>query len=103
MNTKQQLEIIKAYEEGKTIIERAKGSSSEWIISKDKIEDYQFNFMTCEYSVKGEEGYQVMIHGKKWIEIRALRDAIDYIERMEDVTGFMIDEDGLLELKMVVA
>ena len=50
MKVSEQIEIIKAYEDGKTI-ERRAFVTSEWK-SIDNIENYQFNFSEYEYRIK---------------------------------------------------
>lgn len=103
MNTKRKIEILRAYEEGKTIIERSKNSSSEWQISKKEDgEYYAFNFLTCDYEIKFED-YKNLYHCGSWIEKQAVYDALSIIEEMTEITGFKTNRPELEKLKKVAA
>ena len=56
MKVSEQIAIIKAYEDGKTI-ERRAFFTSEWK-SIDNIENYQFNFSEYEYRIKPVPKYR---------------------------------------------
>lgn len=56
MKVSEQIEIIKAYQDGKTI-ERRAFFTSAWK-SIDNIENYQFNFSEYEYRIKPECEYR---------------------------------------------
>ena len=56
MKVSEQIAIIKAYEDGKTI-ERRAFFTSEWK-SIDNIENYQFNFAEYEYRIKPVPKYR---------------------------------------------
>ena len=56
MKVSEQIAIIKAYEDGKSI-ERRAFFTSEWK-SIDNIENYQFNFSEYEYRIKPEDKYR---------------------------------------------
>lgn len=56
MKVSEQIAIIKAYEDGKTI-ERRAFFTSAWK-SIDNIENYQFNFSEYEYRIKPECKYR---------------------------------------------
>lgn len=56
MKVSEQISIIKAYEDGKTI-ERRAFFTSAWK-SIDNIENYQFNFSEYEYRIKPEDKYR---------------------------------------------
>lgn len=56
MKVSEQIAIIKAYQDGKTI-ERRAFFTSEWK-SIDNIENYQFNFSEYEYRIKPEDEYR---------------------------------------------
>lgn len=56
MKVSEQIAIIKAYEDGKTI-ERRSYFTSVWK-SIDNIENYQFNFSEYEYRIKPEQKYR---------------------------------------------
>ena len=56
MKVSEQIAIIKAYEDGKTI-ERRAFFTSVWK-SIDNIENYQFNFAEYEYRIKPEDKYR---------------------------------------------
>ena len=56
MKVSEQIAIIKAYEDGKTI-ERRAFFTSEWK-SIDNIENYQFNFSEYEYRIKQVPKYR---------------------------------------------
>ena len=56
MKVSEQIAIIKAYEDGKTI-ERTKRDESEWK-SLVYVEDYSFDFVSNEYRIKPEGKYR---------------------------------------------
>ena len=56
MKVSEQIAIIKAYEDGKSIERRAL-FTSEWE-SIDNINNYQFNFAEYEYRIKPEDKYR---------------------------------------------
>ena len=56
MKVSEQIAIMKAYEDGKTI-ERTKRDESEWK-SLVYVDDYSFDFISNEYRIKPEDKYR---------------------------------------------
>ena len=56
MKVSEQIAIMKAYEDGKTI-ERTIRDESEWKIL-NYVEDYPFDFLMCEYRIATEPKYR---------------------------------------------
>ena len=78
--------VIEADSEGKVIEVSLKGAD-HWEISNDPIWD----FSRCKYRVKPEPKYQttsIFESSMKFVEIKALEDAIEIIDTLAGTSGF---------------